>query len=83
MAKRYGMVIDMTPDGRVIGPERPSLGTIAARLAAFGVGLLVLAVAFWVAIFMVPVLLVLGLVGYFAVRSQLRRNGAVVFRRRL
>jgi hypothetical protein len=31
---------------------------------------------------MVPVLLVAGAIGYFALRSQLRRNGVVVFRRR-
>jgi hypothetical protein len=76
------MVIDMTLDGNIVEPAKPSLGTILARLAAFGIGLFVLAVAFWAALFMVPVLIVLGLIGYFALRSQLRRNGAVVFRRR-
>jgi len=82
MVKRNGMVIDMTLDGNIVEPAKPSLGTILARLAAFGIGLFVLAVAFWAALFMVPVLIVLGLIGYFALRSQLRRNGAVVFRRR-
>ncbi len=81
MVKRNGMVIDMTLDGNIVEPAKPSLGTILARLAAFGIGLFVLAVAFWAALFMVPVLIVLGLIGYFALRSQLRRNGAVVFRR--
>jgi hypothetical protein len=82
MAKRNGPVIDMTLDGNIIQPAQPSLGTILARLAAFGVGLFVLAIAFWAALFMIPVLLVAGFVGYFALRSQLRRNGVMVFRRR-
>jgi hypothetical protein len=82
MAKRNSPVIDMTLDGNIIQPAQPTLGTILARLAAFGVGLFVLAIAFWAALFMIPVLLVAGVVGYFALRSQLRRNGAVVFRRR-
>jgi uncharacterized membrane protein len=82
MVNRNGPVIDMTIDGNIVEPARPSLGTIVARLAVFGVALLVVAVAFWTALFMVPVLLVAGAIGYFALRSQLRRNGVVVFRRR-
>jgi uncharacterized membrane protein len=82
MVNRNGPVIDMTIDGNIVEPARPSLGTIVARLAVFGVTLLVVAVAFWTALFMVPVLLVAGAIGYFALRSQLRRNGVVVFRRR-
>ncbi len=72
----------MTLDGNVVEPPKPTLGTILVRLALFGVGLFVLAVAFWAAVFMIPVLLVLGVVGYFAFRSQLRRSRVVVFGRR-
>ncbi len=72
----------MTLDGNIIEPAKPTLGTILARLAMFGIGLLVLAVAFWTAIFMIPIFLVLGMIGYFAFRSRLRRGGPVVFTRR-
>jgi hypothetical protein len=75
MAKKIDMIIDMSPDGKFIAPPAPSLGTIAARVAAFGIGLLVLAVAFWTALFMLPILFILGVVGYFAFRAKLRTNG--------
>lgn len=71
----------MTRGGDFIDPPKPSLGSIAARLAAFGVLLLVAAIAFWAVLFIIPVLLALGLVGYFAFRQQLKRNGFVVVRR--
>lgn len=73
MANSDGPVIDMTPDGAFIQPAKPSLGMILARLAAFAVFLGVAAVAFWTALFMIPVLLVLGLVGYAVMRMQFRR----------
>jgi hypothetical protein len=81
MANQNGPIIDMTRNGEFIDPPKPSLGTIVARLAAFGVLLLVAAVAFWTALFVIPVLMVLGVVGYFVARHQLRRGGFVVTRR--
>ncbi|MDE8347274.1 MAG: hypothetical protein POH28_14055 [Acidocella sp.] len=63
----------MTPDGAFIEPPKPSLGTILARVLAFALFLGVMAVAFWTALFMIPVLLVMGLVGYAVMRLQVRR----------
>jgi uncharacterized membrane protein len=77
MAKSDGPVIDMTPDGAFIDPPKPapaSFGTIIARLIAFGVALCVVAVLFWAALFIIPVLIVLGVVGYFLGRGQLRAH---------
>ncbi len=71
----------MTRNGEFIDPPKPSFGTIAARVAAFGVLLLIGAVAFWAALFIVPLLLVLGVAGYFIARQQIRRGGFVVMRR--
>ncbi len=65
----------MTPDGAFIEPPRrkpASFGTIVARLIAFGVALCVVAVLFWAALFIIPVLIVLGVVGYFFARGPIR-----------
>jgi hypothetical protein len=79
MANSNGPVIDMTPDGAFIEPPKPTLGTILVRLAAFAVFLCVGAVLFWTALFVIPLLLVLGAVGYFVARAQMRSNGMAVF----
>jgi uncharacterized membrane protein len=79
MAKSDGPVIDMTPDGAFIDPPKPapvSFGTIVARLIAFGVALCIVAVLFWAALFIIPVLVVLGVVGYFFARGQMRQMRA-------
>jgi hypothetical protein len=81
MTKNPGPIIDMTPEGRILGPRPVSFGTIMARLAAFGVGLFVLAIAFWAALFLLPVMLILGVLGYFALRGQLQRGGFEIRRR--
>ncbi len=73
MSKRDAPVIDMTPDGYFIDRPKPSLSVIAARLAALGVILAVGAAAFWFALFIIPVLLILGLTGYAAAQFQRRR----------
>jgi uncharacterized BrkB/YihY/UPF0761 family membrane protein len=75
-------IIDMTRNGEFIDPPRPSLGTIAARLAAFGALLLVAALAFWMALFILPVLFILGVAGYFYARHQIKRGRFVVTARR-
>lgn len=80
MAKLDGPVIDMTRDGAFIEPPKPTLGTILLRVAAFAVFLGAVAVAFWVAVLLLPVLIILGVVGYFVVRAQLRRGGVQVMR---
>lgn len=71
----------MTRGGEFIDPPKPSLGVILARLAAFGVLLVVAAVAFWAALFIIPILLALGLVGYLVARQQMKRDGFLVMRR--
>jgi hypothetical protein len=81
MANQHGPVIDMTPDGDFIDQPQPSLGTILARLAAFGIVLALGAVVFWTFLFMLPVLLILGVAGYFFARGQIRRSGGFVYRR--
>ena len=77
MEKLDGPVIDMTPDGAFIDPPKPapiSIGTIIARLIAFGVALCVVAVLFWAALFIIPVLIILGVVGYFFGRGHIRAS---------
>ena len=70
MKNEDGPVIDMTVDGRFAERPRPSLMQIALRLAAFAVALCVGAVLVWTAFIMIPILLVLGLIGYMFVRGQ-------------
>jgi hypothetical protein len=81
MTNQNAPIIDMTRDGEFIDPPKPTIGRILARLAAFAVLLAVGAVAFWMALFIIPVLLVLGVVGYFVARHQVKRGGFVVMRR--
>jgi hypothetical protein len=73
MANSHGPVIDMTPDGNFIEPSKPTLGTILARIIAFGMLLVIAAVAFWMALFIIPVLIILGVAGYAFTRMQVRR----------
>jgi uncharacterized BrkB/YihY/UPF0761 family membrane protein len=64
----------MTPDGNFIEPPKPTLGTIIARLVAFGALLMVAAIAFWMALFIIPVLIVLSVAGFLIARTQIRRR---------
>jgi uncharacterized membrane protein len=73
MTRQNGPVIDMTPDGNFVEPSKPTLGTIIARLVAFAVLLMIAAVAFWMALFIVPVLIILGIAFYAMNRAQIRR----------
>lgn len=77
MAKQNSPVLDMTPDGRFIEPPRPSFAQILLRLAVFGIALCVAAALVWTAFIMIPILFVLGLVGYLFARGQ--RGGWRVF----
>lgn len=63
----------MTPDGAFIEPAKPKLGIILARLAAFAVLLVVAAMTFWMALFIIPVMIILGIAAYAFSRSQVRR----------
>ena len=49
---------------------------------AFGALLLFAALAFWMALFIIPVLLLLGVAGYFYARHQIKRGRFVVTTRR-
>ena len=82
MANRNAPTIEMSADGSFINAPKPSFGVILARLAAFGVLLFAAAVSFWFALFVIPVLIILGIVGYAVARFQLRRGGFVTYRRR-
>ncbi|GLR67387.1 hypothetical protein GCM10010909_20680 [Acidocella aquatica] len=74
MANSNGPVIDMTPEGDFIEPPKPTLGAILLRLAMFGLFLCIAGVMFWVmfwaAIFVVPILVLLGLAGFMLTKLQ-------------
>ncbi len=73
MANPNGPILDMTPDGAFIEPAKPGFGTIIARLAAFAVLLVLAAVTFWMALFIIPVMIILGLAAYAVSRNQVKR----------
>lgn len=73
MANANGPILNMTPDGAFIEPAKPKLGIILARLAAFAVLLVVAAMTFWMALFIIPVMIILGIAAYAFSRSQVRR----------
>lgn len=77
MANKNGPVLDMTPDGHFVEPPKPSLTQILLRVIAFGLALCIGAVLVWTAFLMIPILLVLGFVGYLVMRGQ--RGGWRVF----
>jgi hypothetical protein len=66
-------VIDMNPDGSFVRPPHLTLGQIITRVVGLMVALAIGWVMFWTAIFMIPVLLVVGLIGYAVFRWQFRR----------
>ncbi|MGC9270790.1 hypothetical protein [Acidiphilium sp.] len=67
----------MTPSGGFAGsPARgPSFGVILARVVAFTILLGVAALVFWLAVFTVPILMVIGLAGYLYFRFKMARHG--------
>lgn len=72
MENANGPVIDMTPDGQFIEPPKPSILTYVLRLALFGVTLAIVAALFWTIILVLPLLLLAGIIGYFALRSRIQ-----------
>ncbi len=72
MEHSNGPVIDMTPDGQFIEPPKPSILTYVLRLAMFGVALAAIAAFFWTLILVLPLLLLAGIIGYFALRPRIQ-----------
>lgn len=77
MTRDEGPTIDMTPagefrDARPPGTA-PSLFAIALRVAAFGLLLGFAAIAFWLAVFTLPFIIMIGLGFYLYVRFQMAR----------
>lgn len=76
MSKHDAPTIDMTTSGEFRdAPHRyPSIMGIALRVAAFGLMLGFAAILFWLAVFTVPVLIVVGLGVYLYARFQMARG---------
>ncbi len=71
----------MTPSGQFAHEPiaGPTLGVILARVLVFTVALGFAALAFWLAVFTVPVLIVIGLGVYGYVRFKTARGGLSAF----
>jgi hypothetical protein len=81
MKTTNGPIIDMTPSGHFAHEPiaGPTLGVILARVLVFTIALGFAALAFWLAVFTVPVLLVIGLAGYAYLRFKIARGGFGAF----
>ncbi len=81
MEQRTPPELDMTLDGRfVAAPRRPGVVRLTPGMmlaTAAGVGLLTLALLVWVAVMLLPVLVVGGLVGWVALRLRGRGRSIV------
>ncbi|MBW4037097.1 MAG: hypothetical protein HIU90_16660 [Proteobacteria bacterium] len=77
MKMTNGPIIDMTPSGHFAQEPitGPTLGVILARVLVFTIALGFAALAFWLAVFTVPILIVIGLVGYGYFRFKMARGG--------
>ncbi|HWA80543.1 MAG TPA: hypothetical protein VG848_09580 [Acetobacteraceae bacterium] len=79
MIRRQPPLLDLTPDGEFRQPVRPPWATRVATwalvVALIAGGLAAAAVAFWLALTLIPVALIAGLVAYLAFRFQLWRGG--------
>ena len=75
MKNDEGPVIDMTPEGEFIDPPAPKadIGMLVVRLVVFGLVLGVIGLMFWTVLLALPLLLLVGVVGYFAVRLPMFR----------
>ncbi|HUC19833.1 MAG TPA: hypothetical protein VMA37_19310 [Acetobacteraceae bacterium] len=79
MVHRQPPLLDLTPDGEFRQPVRPPW---VARVAAWALvvaviagGLAAAAVAFWLALTLIPIAIVAGLIAYVAFRFNLWRIG--------
>lgn len=72
------LVVDMTRDGEFVQPPRASIADIALRVLGFVMLLGIGALAFWLAVFTIPVLIIVGLIGYLVFRVQMARHGVRV-----
>lgn len=61
----------MTPDGQFIERPKPSILNYLVRLALFGVGLLAIVTLFWTLVLLIPLLLLVGVAGFFIFRSKM------------
>ncbi len=63
MKKDEGPVIDMTPEGEFVDSPQPKadIGMFVVRLAIFGLVLGAVALMFWMAVLVIPLLLLGGL----------------------
>ncbi|HEX7389191.1 MAG TPA: hypothetical protein VF286_03705 [Acidiphilium sp.] len=75
MTHGNGPVIDMTLNGDFRQRPKPSFGAIVLRLAAFALFLGFAALAFWLTVFAMPLLIVAGLICYGVFRVQMARRG--------
>jgi fatty acid desaturase len=71
-------ILDMTPDGRFRSPQKPPfavrIAAVALVIAVVAGGLAAAAFALWLVFMLIPVVLVAGLIGYAALRFQVRRS---------
>jgi hypothetical protein len=79
MPERYRLEIDMRPDGSFREPDKPPL---AARIFFWAVlvataagGIVVAALALWVALTLIPLAIGAAIIAYLAFRFQLWRTG--------
>jgi len=77
MKKDEGPVIDMTPEGEFVdSPQpKPDIGMFVVRLAIFGLVLGTVALMFWMAVLVIPLLLLGGL-GIMLLRALFAGGGA-------
>lgn len=95
MENLHPPIIDMTPDGQFVDhrpfASRPqgapsagiTLSGILVRLAGLAIGLAIAAFLVSMAVIILPFIMLAGVIGYFALRHQLRRGmtqGPIIFR---
>jgi hypothetical protein len=86
MAKDDNRIIDMTLEGEFVAPPAPPTPPVGARIMLWAIvavmlslAALIVALAFWVVVMILPVVLGAALVAYLAFRYQLWRGGARTF----
>ena len=70
MKKDEGPVIDMTPEGEFVDQPKTGFGVFLIRLAIFGLAVGAVALMFWTMLLALPILFVLGIIGYFAIKTR-------------
>jgi hypothetical protein len=79
MPDHYRLEIDMRPDGTFREPQKPRLAARiffwAVLIATISGGVVVAALALWVALTLIPLAIGAAIVAYLAFRFQLWRSG--------